>query len=506
MSAPAIPIEDLDLIPGDGLIERRCDVIVVGSGAGGGAAAAALAEAGLSVIVVEEGGHHGTEDMSADVLQMMAHLLRDGGATFISGKAPIPYLEGCCVGGTTMVNGGMCWRTPPQILSRWAEDFGLGALSPDEMAPRFDEVERTINAREQDPGSQGGNNEIFRAGVEQKGWRLSVNRRNQIHCVGSNECVSGCPSGAKQSSLLSWLPRAGAAGAQILCHAPVQKIVAEGGRAVGVAGRSRWRRRPFTIRARAVVVAGGAVQTPLLLRRSGVGRRGGPIGRHFTIHPNVKLFARFDRPIDSAFGAHQAYQCTEFEREGILLAPGAIPLPFMSMAFTHQLGAGLAERMQDQRHLFLGGILVEDAGSGRISTRFGLPSVRYDVQPQDQARFIRGVSLFAEMLFEVGAEEVFTPFFHHPVLRSPDEIAQLTARPPKIKDTEYFTAHLMGSCRMHTDPQQGVVGADGQCFELPGLYLADASVLPSPIGVNPQVTIMALALHVGRQLAAALSA
>ncbi|MFN3201806.1 MAG: GMC family oxidoreductase N-terminal domain-containing protein [Bradymonadia bacterium] len=499
------PIEDLDQLPGDDRHTLHCDVVVVGSGAGGGAAAAALAEAGLTVTIVEEGGHHDTEAYSADVLQMMGRILRDGGSTFIAGKAPIPYLEGCCVGGTTVVNGGMCWRTPEKILDGWVQDFGLEQLSPEAMSPLFDEVEATINARQQDPGSQGGNNEVFRQGAERKGWRLSVNRRNQVHCVGSNECVSGCPSGAKQSSLQSWLPRAGRAGARVLAHSKVEKVLIEGGRAAGVMGRSRWRKRPFTIKARAVVMACGAVHTPVALLKNKIGRRSGQVGRHFTCHPNVKLFARFDTPVDSARGTHQAYQCTEFESEGILLAPGSLPLPFMSMIFSHDFGESLEARLEAQRYMFLGGILVEDSSAGRISTLMGQPRVRYDVQPLDQQRFIRGVCMFAEMLFDVGAREVYTPFFHMPVLKSPDDIARLKALEPKVKDTEYFTAHLMGSCRMHSDPRQGVVGPDGQCFDLPGLYLADASVMPGPVGVNPQVTIMALSLLIARQVAEALA-
>ena len=137
-----------------GDLSLSADVCVVGSGAGGATAAAVLAEAGLDVIVLEDGGYFKTEDYSANIPDMMSKIMRDGGSTVILGRSPIPYLEGRCVGGSTVINGGMCWRTPERILDEWVEN-GLTDLSPMGLEPHFDEVERTINARHQDPGSEG---------------------------------------------------------------------------------------------------------------------------------------------------------------------------------------------------------------------------------------------------------------------------------------------------------------------------------------------------------------
>ncbi len=148
-----------------------CDVVIVGSGAGGATAAATLAEAGLDVICLEEGGYHPTAEFSADIAEMVGRILRNGGATAILGRAPVPYLEGRCVGGTTVVNGGMCWRTPERILDRWVNEYGLEELSARNLEPHFEEVERTINARYQDPGSEGPNNDMFKRGADKLGWR-----------------------------------------------------------------------------------------------------------------------------------------------------------------------------------------------------------------------------------------------------------------------------------------------------------------------------------------------
>lgn len=480
-----------------------CDVVVIGSGAGGATAAAILAEAGHDVIVLEEGAWHRTADYSADIPEMFGKLMRDGASTVMMGRSPVPYLEGRCVGGTTVVNGGMCWRTPERVLDEWAHERGLVDLAPKALDPYFDEVERTIDARHQDPGSEGGNNDAFRRGAERLGWRLAQNKRNQRHCVGSNDCVTGCPSGAKRSTLMTWLPRAFAAGARLYTHAKVERVLVENGRAVGVTGTllDPYRRRRFTVRARAVVLACGAVQTPLLMLRNKLGATCGHVGRHFTIHPNVKIAALFDEPIDSLRGAHQAWQCVEFIDEGILLAPGAIPLAFMTGTLPG-FGAALAERLRDFERIATGGILVDDHAAGRIRMLpFGIPYVRYDVTDVDQAKFVRAAALLAELWFAAGAREVYTAFHHHPVLRGPDDIRKLYQHPPRVEDTEYFTAHIMGSCRMSAHPRAGVVDPDGQAWDVPGLYLADASVMPGTIGVNPQVTIMALAMLVAERLA-----
>jgi len=485
-----------------GDLHLACDVVVIGSGAGGATAAATLAEAGLDVLVLEEGPLYETKEYSANIPEMLTKLMRGGGSTVTMGRSPVPYLEGRCVGGTTVVNGGMCWRTPERILDEWVHERGLERLSAQRLDPHFEEVERTIDARHQDPGSEGRVNDLFYKGATALNWKLSQNKRNQRHCVGSNDCVTGCPSGAKRSTLYSWLPRFFGRGGRLYTHTKVKKIITERGRAVGVSGELQdpYRKRRFRVRARAVLVACGAVQTPLLLQRNRLCRSSGHVGKNFTIHPNVKLAAKFDTEVNSLRGAHQAWQCTEFVNEGILLAPGAIPLAFMSAIFP-LFGRALAEKMRDYRFIATGGVLVDDSASGYIrALPFGIPHIHYDVTDVDQEKFVRAAALLAELYFAAGAKEVYTAFHHFPVLESPDDIKRLYAHPPRVEDTEYFTAHLMGTCRMSSDPTQGVVDPDGRAWDVPGLYIADASVLPGTIGVNPQVTIMALARLIALQL------
>ncbi len=164
--------------------------------------------------------------------------------------------------------------------------------------------------------------------------------------------------------------------------------------------------------------------------------------------------------------------------------------------------APLAQKMKDYRYVATGGVLVDDHGEGRIRTLpFGVPYIRYDVTDLDQEKFVRAAGLMAELYFAAGAREVYTPFHHMPVIPNPDAIKKLHDQPPRVEDTEYFTAHIMGTARMSAHPKQGVVDPEGQAWDLPGLYIADASTMPGTIGVNPQVTIMALARLIAERLA-----
>ncbi len=487
-----------------GDLRLDCDVVVVGSGAGGATIAATLAEAGLEVVVLEEGAYYDTADYSANISDMLSKLMRGGGSTVMMGRAPVPYLEGKCVGGTTVVNGGMCWRTPEHILDEWVSERGLEDLSAKKLESHFDVVEEVIDARYQDPGSEGGVSGAFKRGADALGWTLNQNKRNQKHCVGSNDCVTGCPSGAKRSTLMTWLPRFFDQGGTLYTCMKVEKIRTENGRATGAKGRITGpRKRSFEVRARAVVLSCGAIQTPLLLQRNKLGKHCGHVGDHFTIHPNIKMAARFDEPVDSLRGTHQAWQCTHFSDEGILLAPGAIPLAFMSAVFPG-FGRPLADRLRrDWPYIATGGVLVDDHAEGKIRTLpLGIPFIRYDVTDTDQAKFVRAAALMAELYFAAGANEVYTPFHHLPLIDSPDAIKKLYEHPPKVEDTEYFTAHIMGTCRMDSRPRGGVVDPNGEMWDVPGCYIADASTMPGTIGVNPQVTIMALARHIGVRLAA----
>jgi len=487
--------------------ELDTDVVVVGTGAGGGAVGAELAEAGRRVLFVEEGAYNPTSSFNPYLSESIPRLYRDAGSTIILGRPNIPYVEGRTVGGSTVINGGMAYRAPEHVLAAWERSTGLPELGPKAMEPLYERVERRVKVGPQLDASIGEDSRIMIEGARRMGWAVSINQRNQEACVGANNCSLGCPTGAKQSTLVTYIPGAQAAGAGLLTELRVERLLVEHGRAAGVVARAvhpvtRAPSHPVTVRARAVVLSAGAVQTPyLLLAHLGLGRRG-QLGRNFLCHPNAKVLAIYPFDVQAWKGVSQYAQIREFMDEGILMAENFVP-PGALAAHVPFQGAEAWELMRRYNQMVVSGVLVEDSTSGRVSRSFlGMPHVRYDVTARDHARFLRGVRLLAEMHFAMGAEQVLLPFSTLPVARSVDDLAKVEAARIPIDALELFTVHLMGTARMGRDPASSVVSPTGEVWQLPGCYVADASLFPSAIGVNPQITIMALATRLAEHLAA----
>ena len=276
------------------------DAVVVGSGAGGAVAAGRLRDAGLDVVILEEGELHRTETFTTDPADMIHRLYRDAGTSMILGRPGIIFAEGRCVGGSTVINGGMTWRTPARVLEHWERELRLDGAGPRGMEPYFAEAERILHAEPNHEDTYGRNTRLFAAGAQKLGWPLARAPRNMRRCVGLNNCALGCPTGAKQSMLVTEIPRTLAAGTSLVTGARVDRVLWKGRRATGVRGRlldtdGRARGR-LTVHAGLVVLAAGARHTPGILKRSWCLARA--IGRGLHTHPNAKVVGVFDDPID----------------------------------------------------------------------------------------------------------------------------------------------------------------------------------------------------------------
>ena len=487
-----------------GELSLECGVVIVGSGAGGATVAAELAEAGVDVVVIEEGGYHPTESFTAGTGRALRTLYRDGGGGMAVGRPSVLYAEGRCVGGSTVVNGGMSWRTPDRVLRRWAEQEGLRVFGERDLDPYFTAIESRLSVGLQDPETIGRDSELFRAGARARGWAVVPNRRNQLHCAGTSNCSSGCPTGAKRSMLVTSVPRALALGARLFADCRVDRITRSGAAVTGVTGhvvRPGGRRGPgLTVRARAVVVAGGAIQTPALLARSGLRSASGQLGRNLSVHPNAVVTAFFDQDVTGWQGVHQAFQVREFLDEGLLLTATNLTPPMLA-GILPAYGRELGELMADYNRIVTAGPLVSDTGTGRVRHVPGLgPQVFYQLTDHDAARVARGVELTAEALFTAGARRVLLPIDGAPVVRDPAGLRRVLARPVAKRSLQLFSIHLMGTARMSEDPRRGVTGSFGEFHGVPGLIVADASLFPGPVGINPMETVIALAMRNARRL------
>jgi choline dehydrogenase-like flavoprotein len=484
-----------------------CDVVIVGSGAGGAPMAAELAEAGFDVVVLEEGGYYQTRDFTANTSQMVRELYRDGGATMAIGNPPIMFQEGRAVGGSTVINGGMSWRTPDDILARWRDEAGLPDLTPKQLEPYYERVERRIHVAPMDDDAIGNDNWLLKKGADAKGWKIVGNLRNQAHCVGSNRCAFGCPTGAKQSALVSYIPRALHFGARVYADVRVSRITFHGKRATGVVGKSAAGHH-VVVRAKLVVAACGAIHTPALLARSGVASRSHMLGRNLSLHPNVKVVAIFDEPVTGWKGAHQAFQVREFADQNLgCFAAVNLPPSIVAMSVPHR-GRQLGALMGEYDKMVVAGLLCEDTTTGHVKTIGGRPQAFYQLSSHDAANMQRGLVLLSELLFAAGAKRILLPFHHAKELASADEARAVLGRPIATKGWEVVTVHMMGTARMGSDRLTAVTDAFGFVHDTDRLMISDASLFPSPCRVNPMETIMALATraaghlidHAGRYL------
>lgn len=484
----------------------EAEVCVIGAGAGGAVVAAELAEQGLSVVVVEEGHWHDPDSFTARPPQMLAQLYRDGGQTMTLGAPPILLPLGSGLGGTTLVNSGTCFRTPPRVLERWAREFGL-QLDESSLRPFFERVERALSVSEVTPELAGGNAAVARRGAERLGWSHGYLRRNARGCVGSGVCAFGCPTSAKQHTGITYVPRAERAGARIVTGARVERVLVERG-ATQPGGRA-WRGtsssmhstqpiepRPATatgvsarmtsgtrleVRAPTVIVAAGTIHTPLLLERSDIGGTSGQLGHNLSLHPATAVFARMEETVDMAKGVPQSFYVDEFADQGIVFEGVAGPPAYAAMSLP-LTGARHAEAMADYRRLAQCGVMVSDSSRGSIHSAGGRPLIRYDLTDPDLRRFRVGLARMRELFEAAGAREVYLPL--------PDGVSPQRAR---LRDLKLMAFHPLGSARADARPTHGVVDGDLQVHGTRGVYVADGSVVPSSLGVNPQMTIMALA-------------
>ena len=472
----------------------RCQVAVIGSGAGGATVAKELAERGLEVVLLEEGEHTETRRFNRRPLEMAALLYRDLGMTMALGRsAGIPVPLGKTVGGTTTINSGTCFRLPGHVLDQWRRAGDLD-LRPEDLSADYDRVEEFIEVAPVPEALLGGCARAVRRGAEKLGLHGAPLRRNARHCQGSGVCCFGCPTEAKRSANVSWVPAAVQAGARLCTGARVQRI--EFSRRA-----HRVNAGELEVDADAVVVAAGTLHTPQLLWRSGL--RHPELGRNISIHPACKASALFDEEIRGWEGVPQGFGIHDLHGEGILFEGIFTPPEFGAFALPF-VGTRLTEVMEQYAHLASFGFLIEDRSRGWLKLSSPRAQLFYELGRPELEKLRRGVEVLARIFFAAGAREVFAPVAGFESLRSEAELARLQSARLTPAMFELSAFHPLGSCRASRDPSRGVVDASLEAHDVPRLFVADGSIFPSSLGVNPQLTIMAFAQRAAREVEARL--
>jgi choline dehydrogenase-like flavoprotein len=429
--------------------------------------ARALAEAGLRVAVLEDGDSVRRDELTARPRESLGRLYRDGGQTMTVGSPPIIVPLGRTIGGSTLVNSGTCFRAPERVLRAWERDLGID--------PRLDEhyarIERELHVSRVTPELAGRNAAIARRGAEALGWSGHYLDRNAHGCRGSGVCAFGCPTGAKQHTGATYMAWAHDAGATTYAATRAAHVTVSGGRARGVEAVTRGGGR-VTVHAGTVIVACGSLITPSLLAASGVASPW--LGRNLSIHPATAVWAEMDEDVDLARGVPQSYCVDEFAAEGIMLEGIAGPPDYLAMAIPLD-GARHREVMLNYRRIAQFGLMIADTSRGRVlpgraARAAHRPVVRYDLNAHDRATVRRGLDRLEQLFAAAGARRVH--------------------RPDGLK---LMAFHPLGTARAAADPAQGVVDERLQVHGVAGLHVADGSAVPTALGVNPQMTIMALA-------------
>ncbi|MEO5511159.1 MAG: GMC family oxidoreductase [Longimicrobiales bacterium] len=491
----------------------HCDVCVVGSGAGGAVIAARLAEAGKSVIVIEEGGHYTTAEFTDREMDMIPALYADAGAR-ATDDASISLLQGRCIGGGSTVNWMLMLRPRPWVMEEWSSAHGAEMLSEHTLTPALERVEAEVGAGYLPHSAHSASNRIILDGAAALGWSATTAMINARGCVRAGTCGLGCSHGAKRSAGVVYLPRATAAGAQIISDVRADRIERAGDRRrvqCSVLERvSGAPRAALTIDAVVVVCAAGAIGTPALLLRSGMGSRA--VGRFLRLHPTTAVRGSYERVMYGAAGVPQSALLTEFMQgddgygfwvecppmlpslASVAVAGFGVEHRAAMLGFPHQAALIVLTRDGVNRDLSSGDVRVDARGCVRI---------RYRVAREDRANIAKGIEAAARLHFAAGAHSIAT--LHAPAIiaESERELAALASASLAPNRVSLFSAHVNGTCRMGVDPATSACTPDGDVFGERGIYVADGSVFPTAPGVNPQATIMAIATLVAERVLAA---
>ncbi len=487
----------------------ECDVVVIGSGAGGGIAAGVLAAAGLDVTVLERGGYRNESDFTHLESDAYGSMYLDGGLKSTS-DGGVLMLAGSTLGGGTVINYTTSFATPDSVREEWDRVAGFSdVFAGNDFGESLTAVQNGLGVNKEH-GTPSARDQIMEKGLRNLGWHVDEQPRNVNGCTedACGYCTMGCRIGAKRSTLATYLQDAAEAGARIVVDADVRHIDTDVGRAKGVVARVGDHR--LTVRAGAVVLAAGALNTPALLLRSGLGGRAA--GQYLRIHPVTALWGRFEERVDPWTGMLQTRYSDEFadlDGQGYGFRFETAPVhPLFPAAFVGwDDGPSFKRDILGLGHLAVAGILLRDHDHGRVTTRRdGSPLWKYRISDYDRRHVREGVRRGAEWLAEAGAVEIFTSTIR-PVRWAPGKgtIEDLMAGTDAIgygpNRTSYFSFHQMGSARMGSDPATSVVDAENQAHDTAGLYVMDGSCFPNASGVNPMISIAAIAHRGATRLA-----
>ena len=504
---PVLRVQQAADIPDRGL-KLEADAVVIGSGASGAVAAYELSRSGAKVIVLEAGPYLKSEHFTERLIESFETMYEEGGnQTNKSGDLVV--LQGACVGGSTVVNAAVCFRAPDKVLEGWGVNHGLDNLSPEAIAPYFEKIERNLHIHPNSPHEVNLNGRLIAEGAKKVGIPAGPAPRNTKHCALTGHCIAGCKTDRKQSMLVTYLPWASELGATILSGTRAESFEVSNGRVTqvnAIASDASGASKPVEVKAGLVIVAAGAVQTPLLFQKNAMGNSSGLIGHNFACHPSTAMVAEHEDDIYASLGATISTYAGDIEdpKEGSYLIEAGSMGP-MSITTASGGGVGLeyTDFIQKSKKFLTSVTLIHDHNVGHVYMENGRKRIDYDLDDRDFPSLQEVLRATSKIYFAAGAKRVFLPTTRRTVIESADQVDSVINSLENGKHRyKLVSYHPQGTMRMGKDPKKSVVDPDGRMHDLDNVYVVDASLFPTTLLVNPQETVYAMASYLSDRMLA----
>ncbi len=492
--------------------EENADVCIIGSGAGGAMMAKELSESGpLKIVMLEKGDYFKGEDFDQRA-EIRSHIYQDGGVRFstpVSMKSfpnmdiPVAILQGKCIGGTTTINEAVCYRTPELILERWREEYKVNNLTRNELEPHFENVEKFINVHRLKEDQLSANSLTLKKGTENLNYLGERSRQNRKNCESCGFCQLGCRYNRKQSMLVTAIPAAVRNGVRVYSNCNAERIKIVGRKAITVNGNVLKKlngsiiKGKFKVNAKLVIVAGGTINSSQLLLKSGIDVNG-RVGKNISMQPGVNFFAECEDHINCYKGIPIGYGCEEFSTHNgnseygwIMEDLGYHPSAFAALIpFT---GEAHKEVMSNYPKYSSSTTILQDGPNGTMTIdKDGNPVIRYSLSESDKKKLKHAIKESCRIYFAAGAKKVITPYLYEgSVLTSSDQLDSLDKIKISAKTIILSSTHTQGGNCMGETPS-AVVDSNCQVHGINNIFVSDGSVHPTSLGVNPQLTIMAI--------------